>query len=56
MSMIADRIEKFILDQMQREQERVVLRRNDLASELDCAPSQISYVLSTRFSPTGALK
>ena len=51
MSMIADRIEKFILDQMQREQERVVLRRNDLASELDCAPSQISYVLSTRFSP-----
>ena len=51
MSMIADRLEKFILDQMQREQERVVLRRNDLASELDCAPSQISYVLSTRFSP-----
>ena len=27
-----------------------MLRRNELADELNCAPSQISYVLSTRFS------
>lgn len=50
MSMIADKIEKFILDKLMEEQERLILKRNELADELNCAPSQISYVLSTRFS------
>ena len=47
MSMIADKIEKFILDRMREEQEKLILKRNELADELNCAPSQISYVLST---------
>ena len=34
----------------EEEQEKLILKRNELADELDCAPSQISYVLSTRFS------
>lgn len=50
MSVIADKIEKFILDKLREEQERIILKRNELADELNCAPSQISYVLSTRFS------
>ncbi len=51
MGVLADRIEKFILEKLLEEQERmVILQRNELADELDCAPSQISYVLSTRFS------
>lgn len=50
MSMIADKIERFILERMREEQEKLILKRNELADELDCAPSQISYVLSTRFS------
>ena len=50
MSVIADKIEKFILNKLTEEQERLILKRNELADELDCAPSQISYVLSTRFS------
>ncbi len=50
MSMIADKIEKFILDRMREEREKLILKRNELADELDCAPSQISYVLNTRFS------
>ena len=50
MSMIADKIEQFILERMRQEQERLILKRNELADELNCAPSQISYVLSTRFS------
>lgn len=50
MSIIADKIEKFILEKMKEEQERIILKRNELADELNCAPSQISYVLSTRFS------
>lgn len=50
MSMIADKIEKIILEKMRQEQEKLILKRNELADELNCAPSQISYVLSTRFS------
>ena len=50
MSVVADKIEKFILDRMREEQEKLILKRNELADELNCAPSQISYVLSTRFS------
>lgn len=51
MGILADRIEQFILEKLLEEQENgVVLRRNELADELNCAPSQISYVLSTRFS------
>lgn len=51
MSVLADKIEKFILHKLlEEEEENIILRRNELADELDCAPSQISYVLSTRFS------
>ncbi len=51
MSILADKIEKFILHKLlEEEEENIVLRRNELADELKCAPSQISYVLSTRFS------
>lgn len=54
MSILADRIEQFILSKLledQQDQEpMLILQRNELADELDCAPSQISYVLSTRFS------
>ena len=49
MSVVADKIEKFILNKLREEQENLILKRNELADELDCAPSQISYVLSTRF-------
>lgn len=51
MSILADRIEQFILEKLFDDQEKnIILKRNELANELDCAPSQISYVLSTRFS------
>ncbi len=51
MSIVADRIEQFILKKLVEEQQKMlVLQRNELADELECAPSQISYVLSTRFS------
>jgi transcriptional regulator of stress and heat shock response len=52
MSNIADLIEAYILRQLAAQQNgRVELRRTDLADEISCAPSQISYVLSTRFTP-----
>lgn len=50
MSILADKIEQFILDKITEDPEQNILRRNELADKLECAPSQISYVLSTRFS------
>ncbi|MEG6587030.1 CtsR family transcriptional regulator [Dendrosporobacter sp. 1207_IL3150] len=51
MSNLADLIEEYILRRISLEQNNiVVLRRNEIAEEIDCAPSQISYVLSTRFT------
>lgn len=49
MSKISDIIETFILEQMQ-DSEYLDLSRNELANFFNCAPSQINYVLSTRFT------
>ena len=51
MSNIADMIESYILRQLATRQDgQVELRRTEIADEISCAPSQISYVLSTRFT------
>lgn len=51
MENIADLIERFILSRLSGQDDNfVLLQRNELADELACAPSQISYVLSTRFT------
>ena len=47
----ADTIEEYILKRLSEEQAgSVELKRTELAGEVSCAPSQISYVLSTRFT------
>lgn len=52
MKNLADIIESFILSELLREREAgLMVQRNELAERLSCAPSQISYVLSTRFTP-----
>lgn len=51
MARLCDDIECFIL-QLLKEQQQVELQRNILATQFSCAPSQINYVLSTRFTPT----
>jgi transcriptional regulator CtsR len=49
---LADFIEQWILGKFATATgEYILMRRNDLAIELSCAPSQISYVLNTRFTP-----
>ncbi len=51
MTNLADFIERFLLQKLAQEAAgQVLVRRNELADELSCAPSQISYVLSTRFT------
>ena len=49
---LSDAIEQFIKDMMKQEtQPGIDLKRNELAEYFHCAPSQINYVLSTRFTP-----
>jgi transcriptional regulator CtsR len=48
---ISDSIESFIKELMTDGSSEVELRRNELAEYFGCAPSQINYVLATRFSP-----
>ena len=49
MAQLSDSIEQFIKDLM-NEDAHIELRRNELAHHFGCAPSQINYVLATRFS------
>lgn len=48
---LSDAIEQFIKEMMIEEQDAIDLKRNELAEYFHCAPSQINYVLSTRFTP-----
>ena len=48
---LSDSIEQFIKDLLKEESTEVELKRNELAEYFGCAPSQINYVLATRFSP-----
>lgn len=52
MKNLADAIEEFIIRELlQDSEDSLLVQRNELAERLSCAPSQISYVLSTRFTP-----
>ena len=48
---LSDTIESFIKTLLNEESTEVELKRNELAEYFKCAPSQINYVLATRFSP-----
>lgn len=50
MSSLTDMIERTILDLIEQQDGYCVLSRNAFASELQVAPSQITYVITTRFS------
>ena len=49
MSNISELIERFIIGTM-GDAESVEISRNSLAEHFSCAPSQINYVLDTRFT------
>lgn len=50
MANISDIIEAFLLNTL-GEDNSLSISRNELANYFSCAPSQINYVLSTRFTP-----
>ena len=51
MARISDIIAQFINDMIEDEKNKeVIIQRNELADKFNCAPSQINYVLTTRFN------
>lgn len=49
---MSDRIEAFIVELLKEETSNgLEIGRNELASVFNCVPSQINYVIATRFSP-----
>ena len=51
MAVLSDSIEAFLISLLNGEESPVILvQRNELANYFRCAPSQINYVLSTRFT------
>lgn len=48
---LSDAIEQFIKTMMVEDDHQIELKRNELAEYFRCAPSQINYVLATRFTP-----
>lgn len=52
MSGLTSDIERFLKAMLEESTDGMLeIGRNDLAMQFDCAPSQINYVLSTRFTP-----
>lgn len=49
---VSDVIEQFIKDLLKEEQDFIEIQRNELAEYFNCVPSQINYVIQTRFKPS----
>ena len=49
--MLADQIAKMIEEMLEDAGGELDLRRNEMAGRLGCVPSQISYVITSRFTP-----
>ena len=50
---MSDVIEDFIKDLFEEdENDFIEIQRNELAQHFNCVPSQINYVISTRFKPS----
>lgn len=48
---VSDMIEQFIKELFENE-DSIEIQRNDLAEQFNCVPSQINYVITTRFKPS----
>lgn len=48
---MSDMIEEFIKE-LFKDEDYIEIQRNDLAEHFNCVPSQINYVISTRFQPS----
>lgn len=49
---ISDVIEEFIKELFEQGNQQIEIQRNELAEQFKCVPSQINYVIATRFKPS----
>ncbi len=49
--LISDAIAKIIEEMINEGQGETEIKRNDLAGQIGCVPSQINYVITSRFTP-----
>ncbi len=49
--MLADEIASMLEKMLEQSDGQLDIQRNDMAARLGCVPSQISYVISSRFTP-----
>ncbi len=50
MAKLSDEIEKVILSMLKESDSVLNLQRNEMAEQFNCVPSQINYVIATRFT------
>lgn len=48
---MSDLVANYILDMLDEQNGNAEIRRNELAGTLGCVPSQINYVITSRFTP-----
>ncbi len=48
---ISDLVAQYICDMLDSQNGNAEIKRNELATELGCVPSQINYVITSRFTP-----
>ena len=48
---MSDMVARYILDMLDEQGGEAEIRRNELATTLGCVPSQINYVITSRFTP-----
>lgn len=51
MAKLSNSIEEFLIDLIDKENGKLEIQRSLIAERFNCAPSQINYVLTTRFTP-----
>lgn len=54
--LLSDLIEQIILQELESAGGTLELQRKELASRVGCVPSQINYVISSRFTPPAATR
>ncbi len=48
---MSDLVAQYILEMLEEQNGSAEIRRNELAGSLGCVPSQINYVITSRFTP-----
>ena len=48
---MSDLVAQYILDMLEEQHGSAEIKRNELAGDLGCVPSQINYVITSRFTP-----